>query len=137
MSMRHLLLCAGLVLALAKTSSAGAETTAQLMPETMAMLRHAIAMQTVKGEGQVPAFARYLAGRLESTGFASAHNRISNLAVLTGGPAHAEGLPITPQWPKIAALMDRNIGPVLRGARPASSLSNGLSQAIDQVLRAA
>lgn len=91
--------------------------------------------QTVIGESGL--FVPVLRSALESTGFASAHNRISNLAVLTGGPAHAEGLPITPQWPKIAALMDRNIGPVLRGARPASSLSNGLSQAIDQVLRAA
>src|SRR6185312_1369329 len=70
MSMRHLLPCVGLALALVQPSSAGAETTAQLMPETMAMLRHAIAAQTVEGKDQVPAFARYLAGKLESAGFA-------------------------------------------------------------------
>jgi multiple sugar transport system substrate-binding protein len=31
--------------------------------------------------------------------------------------------------------MDRNIGPVLRGARPATSLATGLSHGIDEVLR--
>ena len=90
--------------------------------------------QTVIGESGL--FVPVLRSAIESTGFAKAHQKISNLAVLTGGPAHSEGLPITPQWPKIAALLDRNLGPVLRGARPATSLSNGLSQAIEQVLRA-
>jgi multiple sugar transport system substrate-binding protein len=71
----------------------------------------------------------------ESSGFAKAHKRIGNLAVLTGGPAHSEGLPITPQWEKIAVLMDRNIGPVLRGSRPATSLANGLTHEVDKVLR--
>ena len=91
--------------------------------------------QTVIAESGL--FVPVLRSALESTGFASAHSRISNLGVLTGGPAHAEGLPITPEWPKIGALLDRNLGPVLRGARPASSLSNGLSRAIEEVLRAA
>ena len=54
--------------------------------------------------------------------------------VLTEGPAHSEGLPVTPAWEKIVALMDRNIGPVLRGTRPATSLT-GLSRAVDEVLR--
>ena len=91
--------------------------------------------QTVIGDSGL--FVPVLRSALESTGFAEAHNRISNLGVLTAGPAHSEGLPITPEWPKIAALLDRNVGPVLRGARPATSLSDGLSQAIEQVLRAA
>lgn len=57
-----------------------------------------------------------------------------NLAVLSEGPAYSEGLPVTPAWEKIAALMDRYFGPVLRGSRPATSLT-GLSQAVDEVLR--
>ena len=65
MSMRHSLLSTCLALALAQTSAASAETTKQLMPETMDMLRHAIATQTVEGKDQVPAFAQYLAGKLE------------------------------------------------------------------------
>jgi multiple sugar transport system substrate-binding protein len=31
--------------------------------------------------------------------------------------------------------MDRNVGPVLRGSRPATSLADGLSHNIDEVLR--
>lgn len=70
MSMHRTLLAGCLALALGCPSLAGAETTAQAMPETMDMLRHAIAAQTVEGKDQVPAFARYLAGKLESAGFA-------------------------------------------------------------------
>ncbi|HET7593162.1 MAG TPA: hypothetical protein VFK00_09180, partial [Rhodanobacteraceae bacterium] len=70
MSIRSGLLAGSLVLALGCSSLAGAESTTQAMPETMDMLRHAIAAQTVEGKDQVPAFARYLAGKLESAGFA-------------------------------------------------------------------
>jgi acetylornithine deacetylase/succinyl-diaminopimelate desuccinylase-like protein len=70
MFIRSGLLAGGLVLALGCSSLASAESTAQAMPETMGMLRHAIAAQTVEGKGQVPAFARYLAGKLESAAFA-------------------------------------------------------------------
>jgi multiple sugar transport system substrate-binding protein len=80
-------------------------------------------------------FVPVLRSAITSAGFAEAHTRIGNLHVLTGGPAHSEGMPITPEWPKIIALMDRNFGPVLRGARPATSLANGLSHAVDGVLR--
>lgn len=67
--------------------------------------------------------------------FRSSNNRrVGNLAVLSEGPAYSEGLPVTPAWEKIAALMDRYFGPVLRGSRPATSLT-GLSQAVDEVLR--
>jgi multiple sugar transport system substrate-binding protein len=78
-------------------------------------------------------FVPVLRSVLHSDGFAKAHHRIRNLAVLTEGPSNSEGLPVTPAWEKVAALMDRNMGPVLRGARPATSLT-GLSQAVDEVL---
>ncbi|MBS0431839.1 MAG: M20/M25/M40 family metallo-hydrolase [Proteobacteria bacterium] len=57
-------------LLVAHLAPAAAETTAQAMPETMDMLTHAVAMQTVEGKDQVPALAQYLAGKLESAGFA-------------------------------------------------------------------
>jgi multiple sugar transport system substrate-binding protein len=79
-------------------------------------------------------FVPVLESALTSSGFANAHSRIRNLAVLTGGPAHSGYLPITPAWPKITALMDRSFGPVLRGASPAASLKTGLSRAVDAVL---
>jgi multiple sugar transport system substrate-binding protein len=80
-------------------------------------------------------FVPVLRSAITSAGFAEAHTRIDNLHVLTGGPTHSEGMPVTPQWSKIVALMDRNFGPVLRGVRPATSLANGLSHAVDGVLR--
>jgi multiple sugar transport system substrate-binding protein len=79
-------------------------------------------------------FVPVLRSALNSTGFAKAHQNVGNLAVLTQGPAYSEGLPVTPAWEKIVALMDRNFGPVLRGSRPATSLT-GLSPALDEVLR--
>ena len=66
----RLLIAACLVSVAAWTPSARSATAQQTMPETMAMLRHAIAAQTVEGKDQVPAFAQYLAGKLESAGFA-------------------------------------------------------------------
>ncbi len=85
--------------------------------------------------GESGLFVPTLRSAITSTGFAQAHRRLDNLAVLTGGPAHSEGLPITPAWEKINALMDRNFGPVLRGKNPAASLADGLSREIDEVLR--
>jgi len=84
--------------------------------------------------GESCLFVPVLRSALTSEGFAGAHRAVDNLAVLTEGPAHSEGLPITPAWEKINALMDRNFGPVLRGSRPATSL-RGLSRAVDEVLR--
>jgi len=89
--------------------------------------------QAVSGETGL--FVPVLRTAIKSAGFAKAHARIDNLHVLTGGPAHSEGMPVTPNWPKIASLMDRNVGPVLRGSRPATSLAGGLAHAIDEVLR--
>jgi multiple sugar transport system substrate-binding protein len=88
--------------------------------------------QALTGESGL--FVPVLRSALNSTGFAKGHQRVGNLAVLTQGPAHSEGLPVTPAWEKIVALMDRNFGPVLRGSRPATSLA-GLSPVLDEVLR--
>lgn len=84
--------------------------------------------------GESSLFVPVLQSALNSPGFARAHRNVGNLAVLTQGPAYSEGLPVTPAWEKIVALMDRNFGPVLRGSRPATSLA-GLSPAINEVLR--
>ena len=89
-------------------------------------------LQALFGESML--FVPVLQSAINSSGFAKAHHRVSNLAVLTEGPAYSEGLPISPAWEKINALMDRNFGPVLRGSRPATSLA-GLSQPVDEVLR--
>lgn len=88
--------------------------------------------QSVIAESRL--FVPVLRSALRSDGFARAHTRIGNLAVLTDGPLVSEGMPITPAWEKVLALMDRNFGPVLRGARPASTLAD-LSQAVEEVLR--
>lgn len=70
MPFARLTIAACVALALAWTSPARGETTALAMPETMAMLQHAISVETVEGKGQVPTFARYLADKLEAAGFA-------------------------------------------------------------------
>ena len=84
--------------------------------------------------GESSLFVPVLRSALNSTGFATAHQNVGNLSVLTQGPAYSDGLPVTPAWEKIVALMDRNFGPVLRGSRPATSLT-ALSPAVDEVLR--
>lgn len=85
--------------------------------------------------GATGLFVPALRSAVRSPAFAKAHSRISNIAVLIDGPDHSEGLPITPAWPKVVALMDRNLGPVLRGSRPATALADGLAPKIDEVLR--
>ncbi|MGW6332359.1 ABC transporter substrate-binding protein [Nocardia rhamnosiphila] len=72
---------------------------------------------------------------VRSPGFAAAHSDIRNLDILVDGPAHSAPLPVTPAWPRIDALMDRYLGPVLRGAAPATSLADHLAPAADEVLR--
>jgi multiple sugar transport system substrate-binding protein len=84
--------------------------------------------------GESGLFVPVLRSAINSAGFAEAHPGVDNLAVLSGGPAHSEGLPITPSWEKVSALMDRAFGPVLRGKRPAASLKTGLSRQVDEVL---
>jgi multiple sugar transport system substrate-binding protein len=85
--------------------------------------------------GESGLFMPVLKSAVNTPGFAQAHSRVRNLAVLTGGPAHSGDMPVTPAWEKIDALMDRNFGPVLRGTRPATSLKTGLSRDVDEVLR--
>lgn len=87
--------------------------------------------------GKSGLFVPVLRSAIDTPGFTAAHTGIGNLAVLTGGPAHSEGLPISPDWQKVHALMDRAIGPVLRGKRPAASLKRGLTPQIDEVLATA
>ena len=77
MSTSHLCPSLCISLAFAVAASAHAETSAQAMPETMDMLRHAIATQSVEGKGQVQVFAQYLAGKLESAGLPSPISRSS------------------------------------------------------------
>lgn len=79
-------------------------------------------------------FVPVLKSAIHSDGFAAAHDGVTNLDVLTGGPAHSQGMPITPVWEKVNALIDRAVGPVLRGRRPAASLKSGLSPHVDEVL---
>ncbi len=88
--------------------------------------------QAIVGESSL--FVPVLRSALTSEGFARAHRDIGHVAVLTDGPAQSEGLPVTPAWEKVYALMERNLGPVLRGTRPATSLT-GLAHDVDQVLR--
>lgn len=87
--------------------------------------------------GQSGLFVPVLRSAIDSPGFTAAHAGIRNLAVLTGGPAHSEGLPISPDWQKVHALMDRAIGPVLRGKRSATTLKTGLAPQIDELLATA
>jgi len=57
-----LVFCAGI-------GMARAGTTAEALPETMAMLKHAISIPTVEGQRQVPVLAAYLADQLKAAGF--------------------------------------------------------------------
>ena len=79
-------------------------------------------------------FVPALRSAIHSAGFADAHTRIHNLSVLTEGPDHSGYLPITPAWERANALIGRAFGPVLRGARPATSLKTALTPDIDSVL---
>ncbi len=91
MSMHHAILAGCLALAFAHAPQAAAESTEQMMPETMDMLRHAIAVQTVEGKNQVPAFAQYLANKLESSGFAKSDIEIIPVGHTAALVAHYRG----------------------------------------------
>lgn len=51
-------------------SSACATDTSAALPDTMAMLKHAISIHTVEGQHKVPVLAAYLADKLKAAGFA-------------------------------------------------------------------
>lgn len=103
MSKRRTLLACCLAVVFANSPLAVAETTAQSMPETMDMLRHAIAAQTVEGKDQVPAFAQYLAGKLESAGFAKSDIEIIPVEHTAALVVHYRG-------------SDKNLKPILLSA---------------------
>lgn len=84
--------------------------------------------------GESGLFVPALRSARQSAEFAHQHTRIANLAVLTEGPNHSGPLPITPQWERVDALMDRDFGAVLRGNKPAEFLRTALSPAVDEVL---
>ena len=67
------LVCAGL---LVSAPGMAVEKASNALPETMDMLQHAIAYKTVKGNGQVPLLAAYLATKLKSAGFTDADIQI-------------------------------------------------------------
>ncbi|WP_280401840.1 ABC transporter substrate-binding protein [Nocardia carnea] len=80
-------------------------------------------------------FVPVLKSAIASAGFAAAHTNIGNLGILRDGPAHSAPLPVTAEWARIDALMDRYLGPVLRGREPATSLKDRLAPEADEVLR--
>lgn len=80
-------------------------------------------------------FVPVVQSAIDSGGFAAAHTNIANLDILRGGPAHSAPLPVTAHWARIDALMDRYLGPVLRGTEPATTLRNRLAPEADEVLR--
>jgi multiple sugar transport system substrate-binding protein len=84
--------------------------------------------------GATGLFVPVLHSAIHSAGFTDAHTRIRNLSVLNEGPEHSGYMPVTPAWEKISALIDRSLGPVLRGTRPATSLKTGLARDIDRLL---
>ncbi|MEO7324750.1 MAG: M20/M25/M40 family metallo-hydrolase [Dokdonella sp.] len=91
MPIRHTCIAACIALACTSMSHAAAETTAHAMPETMDMLRHAIATQTEEGKDKVPELARYLADKLESAGFAKADIEIIPVGRTAALVAHYRG----------------------------------------------
>ncbi|MEO8923862.1 MAG: M20/M25/M40 family metallo-hydrolase [Caldimonas sp.] len=91
MSMRLVCLAGCFMLAITHAPHAAAETTAQAMPETMEMLRHAIATQTEEGKDQVPVLAAYLAAKLESAGFAKTDIEIIPVGHTAALVAHYRG----------------------------------------------
>ncbi|WP_426700793.1 M20/M25/M40 family metallo-hydrolase [Rhodanobacter sp. Col0626] len=91
MSIRHTCLAACLALAISHMPQAVAETTAQAMPETLEMLRHAIATRTEEGKDQVPVLAQYIAAKLESAGFAKTDIEIIPVGRTAALVAHYRG----------------------------------------------
>ena len=91
MSLHRTLIATSLALACACVPLAAAERAPQQLPETMDMLRHAIATQTVEGKDQVPVLAQYLAARLESAGFAKSDIEIIPVGGTAALVAHYRG----------------------------------------------
>lgn len=71
---------------------------------------------------------------MDDPGFATAHRDIDNLSVLTEGPGRSRPQPVTPQWGKVEALVQRKADRVLRGAAPATFFRDSLTPALDSLL---
>jgi len=91
MPIRLTFIAACMTLACASIARAAAETTAHAMPETMDMLRHAIATPTEEGKDKVPEFARHLADKLESAGFTKSDIEIIPVGRTAALVAHYRG----------------------------------------------
>ncbi len=95
MPMRYTMMAASLALACASMPLNAAQSTVQSaskqLPETMDMLRNAIATQTVEGKDQVPVLAKYLAAKLESAGFAKSDIEIIPVGRTAALVAHYRG----------------------------------------------
>jgi acetylornithine deacetylase/succinyl-diaminopimelate desuccinylase-like protein len=86
-----LIFCAGM-------GPAHATSTAEALPETMGMLKHAISIHTAEGEQQVPVLAAYLADKLKAGGFAASDVEIipvgETAALVARYRGTSEGKPI-------------------------------------------
>ncbi len=86
-----------------------ATATPQALPETMAMLRHAISVPTVKGNHQVPALAAYFADKFKEGGFAADDIQIipvgetAALAVRYRGTGHGKPIYLSGHMDVVAA----------------------------------
>ncbi len=80
-------------------------------------------------------FVPVLKSVLGSGEFAAAHRDVTHLDVLIDGPGHSRALPVTPEWGKVQALLERGANRVLRGAAPASSLHPDLTRTVDALLK--
>ena len=79
-------------------------------------------------------FVPALKSALHSEAFAKAHSRIRNLEVLTGGPANANPIPVTPNWSRVDDAFHRASDRVLRGAAPATYFRGEVTRHINDLL---
>ena len=92
-----------LALAVAPATALGGDTATG---DAMDMLRHAIAFQTEEGRGQVPVFARYLADKLESAGFAKSDIEIIPVGETAALVVHYRGSDASKKPILLSAHMD-------------------------------
>ncbi|MBS0589464.1 MAG: M20/M25/M40 family metallo-hydrolase [Proteobacteria bacterium] len=95
-----------LAMALAVTAATAADRATPATTEAMSMLKDAIALQTVEGKNQVPVFARYLADKLESAGFAKSDIEIIPVEQTAALAVHYRGSDATKKPILLSAHMD-------------------------------
>src|SRR5262245_36538502 len=66
-----------LLIPLAAAAAKDTAIPADISAKSLEMLKRSVGFKTVKGEGQVPAYAEYLAGELKAHGFADEDVRIT------------------------------------------------------------